>query len=316
MRTLLVGTDYSGIEAPIIALKGMNQKISHEFSSEICPHATKVIEARFRPKVLFENALSRRKLPSQLDIYIAGFPCPVFSQINSLTGNHANVQKPLLHFQNCLSVVKSCKPKVFILENVKNIKYTAKGRIWKSMQRSLETTCKQNYHLVAHVLNTKDFGIPQNRERIYIIGLRKDIAVKPLSCPKMKPLKLKFEDLVEKRGRRRPISLQTQRRIDKCGKKYAYPTFMSFSLLFRRCHGSKIPPTLSKHGQGIYWSKKKILSTVREELRLQGFPDSFKFPEGMSDSVCRQLIGNSMSVNVLKAIFKQIFKETKLRKAR
>jgi len=54
---------------------------------------------------------------------------------------------------------------------------------------------------------------------------------------------------------------------------------------------------------------------VREELRLQEFPDTFKFPEGMSDTVCRQLIGNSMSVTVLKTLFEQIFKETKLRKA-
>jgi site-specific DNA-cytosine methylase len=69
---------------------------------------------------------------------------------------------------------------------------------------------------------------------------------------------------------------------------------------------------LTRRGGGAYWSGAHILSTVREELRLQGFPDSFRFPEGLSESACRGLSGNSMSVNVLRALFKQIFREAKL----
>ena len=70
MQILTVGTDYSGIEAPIVALKSLHQKISHEFSSEICQNATKVIKACFKPKVLFSNALAKRVLPRKLDIYM------------------------------------------------------------------------------------------------------------------------------------------------------------------------------------------------------------------------------------------------------
>ena len=316
MPPLRVGTDYSGIEAPIVTLRALHQPVSHEFSSEICPHATKVIKALFKPKVLFANALKQRTLPSKLDIYVAGFPCPIFSQINSLTGNHADARNPLVHFKNCLSVVKACKPKVFILENVKNIKHTQGGKIWKKLHQSVRNVCESHYHLVTHKMNTKDYGAPQNRERMYIIGLRNDIARKPLSCPKTKPLKIKFEDIMEKRAQRRAISPKMQQRYDKCSKQIPLSSFMPVSILRMKCCGSPLPPCLTRRGEGIYWSKRNILTTVREELRLQGFPDTFKFPEGMSGTVCRQLIGNSMSVNVLKALFKQIFKETKLRKAR
>ena len=312
MRTLTVATDYSGIEAPLLALTSMRQKISHEFSSETCSNATQVIKARFNPKRLFPNALTKRILPRKLDIYVAGFPCPVFSSISALGGYHQNERNPLKHFKNCILVAKACKAKVFILENVKNIKHTQGGQIWKRLQQHLRKECGSQYHLVSHVLNTKDYGIPQNRQRVYIIGLRRDIAFKALSCPQKVPLTLRFEDLMEKRAQRRTISLKTQRRYDSCATRFAYPIFMSITL--PHCSGSKTPVCLTKSGQGMYWSKKNIVTTVREELRLQGFPDTFKFPEGMSDTVCRQLIGNSMSVNVLKALFKQIFKETKLTK--
>lgn len=316
MPPLRVGTDYSGIEAPIVTLRALRQPVLHQFSSEICPHATKVIKALFNPEVLFTNALQQRTLPSKLDIYVAGFPCPVFSKLNSLTGNHADVRNPLKHFKNCLSVVKACKPKVFILENVKNIKHTQGGTIWKRLQQHLRKECQSRYHLVSHVMNTKDYGLPQNRERVYIIGLRKDIAREPLSRPKPKKLKIKFEDIMEKQASRRTINPRMQQRYDACSKQLPLSScFMPVSILRMKCSGSSLPPTLSKEGRGIYWSRKKIMTTVREELRLQGFPDTFKFPEGMSHTVCRQLIGNSMSVNVLKALFKQVFKETKLREA-
>jgi DNA (cytosine-5)-methyltransferase 1 len=316
MRTLTVGTDYSGIEAPIVALNGIKQKISHEFSSDICPHATKVIRALFTPRVFFTNALTPRTLPSQLDIYVAGFPCPAFSSLKTSLASKQKIEKPLKHFHNCLSVIKTCKPKVFILENVKNIKHTLKGKIWKCVQRDLEAKCRKNYYLVAHVLNTKNYGILQNRERVYIVGLRKDIAARSLSCPKTIKSNLKFEDIIERNAQRRSLSPRHEKRLRDCAKQYQHPVFMSMNLGYLGCQGSKIPPCLTRLGRGIYWSKKKILTTVREELRLQGFPDTFKFPEGMSDTVCRQLIGNSMSVNVLKAIFKQIFKETKLTQSR
>ena len=100
MRPLRVGTDYSGIEAIAVALRELRQPMKHLFSSEICPHARKVIRMCFNPATLFEDALQPRTLPSKLDLYIAGFPCPVFSKLNSLTGKHRFVKNPLKHFKN------------------------------------------------------------------------------------------------------------------------------------------------------------------------------------------------------------------------
>ena len=306
---LTIGTDFSGIEAPLVALRALRVKVSHEFSSEICPDARRVIEET-PPRILFGDVRKRssRDLPRSLDIYVAGFPCQIFSPINRMTGHHAVVRRPLRFFAECLKVIHRCRPKVFILENVKGLQTTNGGRIYKNLNRELDNVCSKDYHLAVHILNTKDYGLPQNRERLFIVGLSKKIARAPLPCPKPKILKMSFKDLMEKNVRRRPISRVWQAKLDACAKQYTGDVFMSPNLVYLGCSASSIPKCLTQEGRGVYWSKTRKLSTIREELRLQGFPDSFHFPDGILDSKARKLIGNSMSVNVLRAIFTEIFK--------
>ena len=102
----------------------------------------------------------------ELDLYICGFPCQPFST--------AGKQKGFLDprgciFSKCISFIKEKKPKFFILENVKGI--LRKG-IWDSILPELKNT---GYNISYKVLNTKDYGIPQNRERLYIVGCRDSI---------------------------------------------------------------------------------------------------------------------------------------------
>ena len=75
-----------------------------------------------------------------------------------------------------------------------------------------------------------------------------------------------------------------------------------------QCQASKSPPTLTRRGEGIYVSGRNIVLTLREEMRLQGIPEWFSFPEGISDRQASGLVGNSMSVDVLKALFRELLK--------
>ena len=127
---LCVATDFSGIEAPLVALNMLNIDVLHNFSSDICPNARRVIESRHSPRVLFSDVLKRnpKDLPNTLDVYVAGFPCPVFSSLSNVRGWHNNDRRPLRYFKECVKVLIKCTPKVFVLENVKAITYTRQGK--------------------------------------------------------------------------------------------------------------------------------------------------------------------------------------------
>ena len=237
--------------------------------------------------------------------------------MNSLIGNRDAIKKnPLQYFRECLKAVKTSRPKAFVLENVRALQSSNGGKVYGKLLRELRSACARRYFLSLHVLNTKDYGVPQNRERLYIVGLSRSVAKGPLSTPPSVPLKMRFEDIVEKKTKRRAIGPELRAKLDACARNYAHPVFMSPNLTHMKCSASAGPVCLTRRGGGIYWSKKKILSTVREELRLQGFPDFFRFPPSVSENVARQLVGNSMSVNVLRAIFREIFKRCKYFKKR
>ena len=180
---LRVGTDCSGIEAPIQALKKLRIPFRHIFSSEIDKFCIQSIKANYNPDIIFghkeglyPNGDITKRLISDvpdIDLYVAGFPCQPFSTAGKRKGfldNRGNV------FFSCLEVIRVKKPTYFILENVRGLLHHNKGETWKVIWREL---CKlTNYHVEWKVLNTKDYGIPQNRERVFIIGIKSSVPVK------------------------------------------------------------------------------------------------------------------------------------------
>ena len=118
-----IGTDCSGIEAPIEALKNICNKydlsFEHEFSSEICEYATEYIKNNHNPKILFNNMTKRKsKDIPYVDIYVSGFPCQPYSRANKYK---TPVDSRLNLFEDCIRVIKTVNPKFFILENVKTL---------------------------------------------------------------------------------------------------------------------------------------------------------------------------------------------------
>ena len=296
------------METPIIALRALRQKHRHLFSSEICPKARHVIQEKFKPDRLFGDATKREhsELPKKLDLYVAGFPCQVFSGLNSWTGNHKRPVRPLIHFETCVETIRACRPKAFVLENVPSLLSGGKGKYFASVVRALGAL--GSYRVSYMDLNSRNYGSAQNRRRLFIVGLHKQCANTALGPPPHSNRTKSFESIFEGAVPRKKPSKKTKAKLEACTKRSKHPVFVPINLLGLGCSLTRAPPCLLSKGEGVYWSKHKVVTTLREEMRLQGIPDWFEFPSGISDSAGRSLVGNGMSVDVLKGLLREIIR--------
>ncbi len=293
---LRVGTDCSGIEAPIQALLQLNIPFSHEFSCEKDKYAIQSIKANYEPKILYTDITTRdhSKLPD-IDLYVCGFPCQTFS----LMGNGAGMNDPRGNIMfHCIEVIKQKLPKYFILENVKNFKNFNKGKPFNILLEKLEEIGE--YTVSWDILNTRDYGIPQNRERIFIIGIRIDIQLKEYETPEKLPMR-DLDDFIEDKTihiRNTSKSLQNNLNKIKDNQVYIVNPFTYFCLI------KNTSPTLTTQCHCFFNSKYNRNLTSKECLNLQGFDN---FNQIVSNRQMYRQAGNSMSVNVLKVILNELF---------
>ena len=185
---LRIGTDCSGIEAPIQALTQLGIPFTHVFSSDIDKFCIQSIKANYEPEILFGDKngsfpngdIRTRNIDDvpDIDLYVCGFPCQPFSVAGEKKGfedKRGNV------FWSCLEVIEKKQPKYFILENVKGLlghdkpagtKRGKYGNTFNVIWTALLELEKYGYKVNWKVMNTKDYGIPQNRERIYFVGTK------------------------------------------------------------------------------------------------------------------------------------------------
>lgn len=166
-----IGTDCSGIDGPIECLKQLKINYIHSWSCDINPYCEKIIKHNYNPTIFFNNIIGRdhTTLPD-VDIYICGFPCQPFSTIGKKEGSKDERSNIMIE---CINTIKAKTPKVFILENVKNFKTIENGKNYKYLMKELKSI--KQYNIYPHIYNTKDYGIPQNRERLYIVGIKKRV---------------------------------------------------------------------------------------------------------------------------------------------
>jgi DNA (cytosine-5)-methyltransferase 1 len=204
---LKVGTDFSGIGAPEMALNNLGIDYEQVFSCEIDKYATRSYFAMHQAPGKFYNDITQRnhKEVEQLDLYVAGFPCQAFSIAGQRKG-FDDVRGTL--FFDVAEFIRINQPKMFILENVKGLLSHDNGRTYQTItdiltngggtlnsQMSLDVFDDGlGYHCYAQVLNTKHYGIPQNRERIFIIGFKE---FRDFSFPKKEPLNLRLKDMLQ-----------------------------------------------------------------------------------------------------------------------
>ncbi len=329
---LHIATIFSGIGVAEMAHRKVFGYSGTIFACEIDKFARRSYEA---------NALNHQNVPfyedvrtldatnyrGQVDVLVGGSPCQDFSIAGERAGTGGDRGNLIWQYYR---IVKECRPEVFVFENVRGFLSIEKGRAYVSFLNALRNL---GYHCHAEILNTKDYGIPQNRERLYIVGfLDADRYFSFRFAPK-KPLKLTLGDMLEPcvdekyflseraiagmrrknpkfKGQFRPVSefrgisntLTTNpghRRTD--------------TFIIQRARGFnkggelELCPTISSNSfaQNNPLSGERIRRlTPRECLRLQGIDDSFQIV--VSDTQLYKQAGNAMSQNVVEMILGQI----------
>ena len=241
------------------------------------------------------------------DILLAGFPCQPFSNAGLKQG--FDDTRGTLFF-DVARIIERRKPSMILLENVKGFVNHDKGRTMKIVKETLE---ELGYNVFYKVLNARDFGIPQNRERIYIVGMNKkklgSIGFK-FPQPSYKPTKVGdiLESKVDEKytlsnklwqGHKRRLKEHREK-----GNGFGYSLFNQNSR-----YTSTISARYYKDGSEILIEQKNKNPrklTPREAARLQGFPESFKIP--VSDTQAYRQFGNSVAVPVVSAIAKEMVK--------
>ena len=173
-RKSLVDGLYSGLE------KRNKVKQSYMANYKIC-------EDDYHWNAAFLNGKQYR---NQVDLFVGGSPCQSFSLVGKQRGLE-DTRGTL--FYEYARLIKEVNPKIFIYENVKAVKSHNNGKTWEKMQ---DVFNELGYKFYPEILNAKDYGIPQNRERLFVVGFRKDIAPKSFSFPNPIPLKKKMKDFL------------------------------------------------------------------------------------------------------------------------
>lgn len=162
-----IATLFSGIGAPEFAAREVFGEVKTILACEIDKYARQSYLANHdAPIVFYENVcdLDARAYAGQIDILVGGSPCQDFSIAGQRAGEDGERGNLIWQFYR---VVSEARPSVFVYENVKGFLSINGG---KSYQRFLDALRGLGYHCHAEILNTKDYGIPQNRERLYIAG--------------------------------------------------------------------------------------------------------------------------------------------------
>lgn len=299
------------------------------FSSEWDEPACQTYEANFNEHPFGDITKIEAKDIPPFDVCLAGFPCQAFS----LAGKHGGFNDDYHGFCRgtlFLDVARICeyhKPKVIFCENVKGLTIHDSGRTFKVIT---DTFTGLGYKVFSKVLNSKDFNVPQNRERIYIVCFRDDIAPSKFEFPKGSDTGIRIKDILEPA----PIPAKyylsdTYLETLKQHKARHQAKGQGFGYIVRDlddvagaivCGGMgrernliadhrphSLTPTT--HIKGNINSEDIRKMTPREWARLQGFPEDYKLI--LSDVHLYKQLGNSVTVNVIKAIATQI-KKTKV----
>jgi len=298
---------FAGIGGTRIAFHNTN-KVNFVFSSEFDNFAQKTYKANFGEMPSGDiTQISSSEIPDH-DILIAGFPCQAFSQAGKQLG-FEDTRGTL--FFDIARILKEKRPKSFLLENVKNLVRHDKGKTFKVIKNTL---LELGYSVHHKVLRARDFGVPQNRERIYIVGFDKNQVSNYDSFkfpkPTYEPIKLgnilennanekyTISDKLWEGHQRRKAEHQNK------GNGFGYTLFNADSE-----YTNTISARYYKDGSEILIEQKgknprKL--TPREAARLQVFPENFIIP--VSDTQAYKQFGNSVAVSVVEKIALQLIK--------
>lgn len=291
------------------------------FVSEWDEKAQETYQANFDDKIEIHGDITKineKDIPEH-DILLAGFPCQAFS----LAGHKKGFEdaRGTLFF-DVARIAKYHKPKIIFIENVKNLVNHDRGRTFKVINNVLY---ELGYTVFSEILNSKNFGVPQNRERVYIVAFRNDIAPGDFVFPEKTNDETEINDILEENGVSPKYYLSNvylnslkrhKERHAKKGNGFGYEIRNKNDIAAAIvCGGmgrernliidkrlTDFTPVTNIKGKINKEFVRRM--TPREWARLQGFPDSFKFV--VADTHLYKQFGNSVTVPVIEAIARQI----------
>lgn len=275
------------------------------FSSEWDADVAKTYEANFGEKPFGDiTKISPVDIPD-FDILVAGFPCQPFSIIGAKQGFNHETQGTL--FFNIEEILKVKKPKAFMLENVRNLTAHDKGRTFRIIIEHLK---KAGYYIHHKVLNALDYGVPQKRERIIIVGFRNDVKFYfPDPIPESK--RATIGDILEPAECLSPKLFVRKEIRESRLARLKNPDFPKPYISHENVAGAITPHTYSCALRAGASANYLLINderrpSEREMLRIQGFPDSFKIV--VSYGKLKHQTGNSVAVPVIKAVAREMIK--------
>lgn len=352
-RTIRLGTSFSGIGAIEHAMKRLGLNCEIMFAGDIDEDCRKSYFANY--SILPErwhsdiHDLDSTKFYGNIDLFVGGAPCQAFS-MRGKRGGFDDTRGTL--FREFARIVMECRPKVFIFENVRGMLSHDHGRTWATIKQTFEDDC--NYQVYYQVLNGKNYGIPQSRERLFCIGFLNETDFKypaPISLEDTSVydflddefdgkyfLKQKGVNFVSRKLNYDKSYTQVNGQIMLCQKRNQqfnwhgdfvfHPLLSPNAITFtddtifdvNELETSYfVDNNLNKYAiiqeEGAKWKMCTVPGeftgygrfrklTPRECLRLMGFDNSFKIV--VPDTAAYKQSGNSIIVNVLMAILKQM----------
>lgn len=274
------------------------------FSSEWDKYAQKTYLANFgeMPFGDITKDSTKRFIPKSFDLLLAGFPCQAFSIMGKMRG--FDDTRGTLFFE-VASILKEHKPKAFLLENVKQLTTHDGGRTFKTILSVLDNL---GYAYKWAVLNAMDFGLPQKRERVIIVGFRKAGLIDEFDF-RFEKIPYNLDDVIEDdfsvdSSLFASETIQRKRMERTVGKKLFYPSVWhenksgNISVLDHAC----ALRTGASYNYLLINGRRRPSS--RELLRFQGFPDNYTI--AVSHSEIRRQTGNSVAVPMIRQIAKKI----------
>ena len=367
MKNINVATVFSGIGAPEQALKRMNIKYNQLFA---CDNGERIIDIDYQKELinvkklsgprekriyvddLYKNKTRRTNFVQQsylknyhiendnffqdvklldgsdfeksIDLFVGGSPCQSFS-IAGARGGFEDTRGTL--FYEYVRLIKEIKPTVFVYENVYGVLNHDSGKTWATMQNVFS---ELGYYFKYAILDARNYGIPQGRRRLFVVGFKNKSSFKKFSFPEPIDLKKTMQYFLEENAAIGSIQSENGELVhindlkgDPDSKYYLTPKLIKYCLspgtkkfyhenaqidlpvarallsTMGNSHRSSVNNYVTTHG------KVRAL-TVREAHRLMGFPDSYEIV--VSKAQAYKQAGNSIVVDVLIALFREIFK--------
>ena len=306
--------------------RAFGDSIKTVFVSEWDEYAQKTYKANFHDDFEIAGDITKISVDDipDFDICLAGFPCQAFSLAGQRKGfkdDYKGMARGTLFF-DVARICEKKKPKVIFCENVKGLTIHDKGRTFEIITETLKQI---GYKPFEQILNSRDFGVPQNRERIYIVAFRNDIAPEEFIFPTPVDSSKRIKDIIEEK----PVA----------AKYYLSDVYMETLKRHKARHEAKghgfgyeirdwddvagaivcggmgrernliidkrqtdLTPTTHIKGEINKDGVRKM--TPREWARLQGFPDDFELV--LADVHLYKQFGNSVTVPVIEAIAKKV----------